>query len=138
MRRITDFGLLEGIKSYKDAKVRLPFFPILASGCNESSSTWYSNPIAEPVLFSVSVTKYFTPLFAPGVNLNSNERSKALYSPVVTISPPSPPSLPFDSNTVMVPLVTFQSFSGKVFLYAPLQPLEVFPSNNNFHPFCFS
>ncbi len=47
-----------------------------------------------PCLSSFSVTKYFTPLFAPSEILNSNCSSKALNSSVVTISPPfldSPP-----------------------------------------------
>src|ERR1019366_7119906 len=80
--RITDLSLLEGIKSYNDASVLSPFLPSFASGCNESSSTWYSRPMADPVLCSERVTKYFTPLLAPGVNLNSNDRSNALYAPV--------------------------------------------------------
>ena len=40
--------------------------------------------------FCSSVTKYFTPLLAPGLNLNSKDRSNAAYSFVVTISPPPP------------------------------------------------
>src|SRR6476620_6774600 len=104
---------LDGIKSYKDASVRLPAAPSLASGWRSSSSTWYSKPMAEPLLFSFSVTKYLTPLLAPSVNLKSNCKIKAPYSFVVTISPPLAASPPCDANTLNTPSLICQPLSGK-------------------------
>jgi hypothetical protein len=94
--------------------------------------------MAEPGLFSDNVTKYFTPLLAPGVSLNSNERSNALYSSMVTISPPLADSFPSDEITLITPSPMTHPLSGKVFLYAPFQPLELCPSNSSFQPLLFS
>src|SRR5690606_26544189 len=103
----------EGIRSYKEANLRLPAAPCFASGCFSSSSIWYSKPIADPVLFSFSVTKYFTPLFAPGDNLKSNWKINAPYSFSVTISPPFADSAPPDGNTLSTPFSTCHPFAGK-------------------------
>ena len=110
-------------RSYKEASVLLPLRPIFASGCNVSSSNWYSKPIAEPELASASVTKYFKPLFAPGVNLNSNERSKAENWSLVIISPPFVDSPPVEARTLSVPFSIVQPFAGKLFALALRQPL---------------
>src|SRR5665213_214302 len=130
--------LLAGIRSYKDARVRSPLRPILASGFRASSSTWYSNPIAEPLVTSDSVTKYFTPLLAPGVILNSNDRSNALYMASVTISPPPDSSFPADGNTCIVPSAYSQPLAGNLASVAPRHPLGECPSYNSFHPLSFS
>ena len=116
------FCLSAFIRSYSEANVLLPARPILASGCNVSSSTWYSSPIAELSDFSSRVTKYFTPLFAPGVNLNSNDKSKALYSSLDTMSPPPPACLPSEDKTVILPLLISHPFSGKRLLNALTHP----------------
>src|SRR6476469_1991260 len=68
LRRARGSGL-DGIRSYREASVRLPAAPSFASGCPASSNTWYSKPMAEPLLSSFSVTKYFTPLLAASVIL---------------------------------------------------------------------
>ncbi len=80
------------------------------------------NPMAEPGLFSVKVTKYFTPLLAPVVILNSKVRSKALYSLVVTMSPPLVDSAPLDPNTLSVPSLISQPFSGSQVYKRPSTP----------------
>src|SRR5690606_4937473 len=91
---------LEVIRSYSDARVLFPSLPNFASGCLSSSSIWYSRPIADPVLPSLSVTKYLTPLLAPSVSLKSNFSSNALYSFSVTISPPFVDFAPSYFNTL--------------------------------------
>ena len=103
----------DGIRSYKEASVRLPTTPSLASGCFASSSIWYSNPMADPVLFSFSVTKYLTPLFAPGDNLKSNWNINEPYSLLVTISPPFADSAPPDGSTLSSPSFICQPLGGK-------------------------
>ncbi|MNI86007.1 hypothetical protein D3C73_1430550 [compost metagenome] len=72
--------------------------------------------MAEPVFFSLKVTKYLTPLLAPGVSLNSNDISKAAYSSLVTISPPLVDSAPPEGSTLIVPLAIFHPFSGNAVL----------------------
>src|SRR6478735_10274551 len=129
---------LAGIRSYNEAKVRLPSRPSLASGCTASSNTWYSNPMAEPTVFSDSVTKYLTPLLAPLLILNSNDISKALYCASVIISPPLVDSPPLAPITESIPFSTFQPLSGKGRADALRQPLCVVPSNKSFQPLCFS
>ena len=126
------------IRSYKDANVLLPLRPIFASGCKVSSNTWYSKPIAEPLLDSASVTKYFMPLFAPGVNLNSNDRSNAPNCSLVIISPPLAASAPLAAITFNVPFSIAHPCSGKLFPFALFHPLFVFQSNNKRHPSFFS
>ena len=138
MGRTNLFCLSAFIRSYSEANVLFPSRPSLASGCNVSSNTWYSGPIAELSDFSSRVTKYFTPLLAPGASLNSNDKSKEVYSPLVTISPPPPACLPSDAKTVIQPLLISHPFSGKRFVNALIQPLLVLPSNNNFQPSFFS
>src|ERR1700744_6263582 len=129
---------LAGIRSYNDASVRSPSRPSLASGCNLSSRTWYSKPMAEPCVFSSSVTKYLTPLLAPGVILNSKDKSKALYISLVTTSPPPDSSLPSDGSTCITPFAYSHPFLGNVVNVAPRQPFAVRPSYSNFHPSAFS
>src|SRR6185437_6777674 len=119
---------LDGIRSYNEASVRSPLRPSLASGWSASSSTWYSNPIAEPFVTSDKVTKYLTPLLAPGVILNSKERSNALYISLVTISPPPDSSFPSDGSTCITPSAYSQPLVGKPVSVAPRQPVEVCPS----------
>src|SRR5689334_4933165 len=109
INRVVLFAL---IRSYKEARVLFPSLPILASACNESSSNWYSRPIAEPWLFSDSVTEYFKPLLAPCVNLNSDDRSDALNFSLVTISPPLVDSFPSDESTLSNPSFISHPFSG--------------------------
>src|SRR5436190_13222532 len=110
MKRVVFSAL---IRSYSDARLRLPPIPSFASGWRLSSSTWYSRPIADPELFSDKVTKYLTPLFAPGVRLKSNDRSKALNFSRVTISPPLCDSAPPDDNTFRIPPFISQPDAGK-------------------------
>src|SRR5665213_2710799 len=127
-----------GIRSYNDASVRSPLRPSLASGCSLSSSTWYSSPMADPLVTSDKVTKYLTPLLAPGVNLNSNDKSKALYCFSVTISPPPDSSFPAEGSTCITPPAYSQPCDGNVVNVAPRQPFAVWPSYNSFHPLSLS
>src|ERR1700761_7986289 len=132
--------LLAGIRSYNEARVRSPFLPNLASGCTLSSKTWYSSPIAEPLVSSFKVTKYFTPLLAPVLILNSNDKSNALNSSLVTISPTLAASPPAEPKIVIVPSRTTQppGLVGKVVILAPIQPALVLPSNSKRQPSFFS
>src|SRR4051812_42640804 len=137
LRRARGSGA-DGIKSYNDPRVRLPAAPSLASGCRSSSNTWYSRPMAEPWAVSRSVTKYFTPLLAPSLNLKSNSKMNAPYCASVTISPPPAASPPVEASTFNTPSFTSQPFCGKVVLYAPRQPVVVLPSHNSLKPAFFS
>src|SRR5699024_950038 len=101
-------------------------------------STWYSRPIADPSVTSSNVTKYFTPLLAPGVILNSKDKSKALYCSSVTIYPPLVDSPPSEECTYITPFPTVHPFSGKLSPWALLHPSESFPLNNNVYPASFS
>src|SRR5690606_29332003 len=115
--------------------VRFPSLHNFASGCLASSRIWYSSPIADPEVFSARVTKYFTPLFAPGVSLNSKERSNTLYLSFVMISPPLVDSPPSDFWTFMIPSLMAQPFSGKLSPFTLLHPSEFLPLNRSVVPF---
>ena len=94
--------------------------------------------MAEPVVFSFSVTKYFTPLLAPSVSLNSNCSSNVEKRSSVTISPPFCDSPPEEGITLIMPSWMLQPLSGNEALCAPRQPRVVEPSNNKRTPRSFS
>src|SRR4030042_2121359 len=95
--------------------------------------------MAEPSpLLRFGSTKYFIPLLAPLVSLNSTFSSKFLYSLLVIMSPPSADSAPPLERTINSPLSIFQPFSGKLSDFAPRQPSVVLPSQISFHPSAFS
>src|SRR5690606_34294546 len=91
--------------------------------------------MADPDVFSAKVTKYFTPLLAPGVSLNSKDRSNTLNLSLVMISPPLVDSPPSDFCTLMMPSLIDQPFSGKLSPFTLRQPSEFLPLNSNLLPF---
>src|SRR5688572_8217387 len=50
------------------------------------------------------------------------------------MSPPLVDSPPDDGNTFKTPFLISHPFSGNFFLYAPVHPSLLLPSNNNLHP----
>ena len=130
--------LLRRNEIVQGCKCAIAILPSFASGCSLSSSTWYSSPIAEPLLPSDKRNKIFHPAVGAGCYFKIERKIKCAElffgNNIASIGGLSPS----DGSTESTPSFICHPFAGNESLYAPVQPVEVFPSNSSRQPFFFS